>query len=487
MKIGHNKPPRDRTKTLTLTDGEIAHVNAEGRIKLANALIKKLKCNTKADKNGDAQYVETIFNDTEKVGLKLKINPGKSKSFFFQSWSARLKRPVKYTIGQFPEWKVERARTLIDKLKEGIKLGQDPKSIIEENRLIPTLDAAIDLWKEEIMEVSNSYRDSTKEDIINRFRCWIKLEPKDEQLKKYILANRSALNIGSKQIHTITKTDLLKWFKAVSVRGPYQANRIIDDLKLVVKWSMKMKSWKIEDNFAKLTDDERNHESKRIDLKDPYSITEFKAIRKAIMRKAFLSPTFISDRTGKKVYRTAEFANNFAALMGILMAAFQGRRYRSELLSLPWSKVDTDKVILERTKNENARTFFKLNRQTQWILRKMKEYGKYKFKETRQLKYKTFVFPSIRKSKLGHCFNIDKTFKSICEEAKVRRLPIYMLRHSWASIGLNDGVSLKDIKDEGGWKSWDMVESYSKAGEKRRSQTSQRIASVMSGKVTTQN
>ena len=62
-----------------------------------------------------------------------------------------------------------------------------------------------------------------------------------------------------------------------------------------------------------------------------------------------------------------------------------------------------------------------------------------------------------------------------------------MLRHSWASIGLNDGVSLKDIKDEGGWKSWDMVESYSKAGEKRRSQTSQRIASVMSGKVTTQN
>lgn len=467
-KIGHNKPPKDKTKTIKLTDGEIAHVNAEGRIKLANALIKKLKCNTKADKNGDAQYVETIFNDTEKVGLKLKINPGKSKSFFFQSWSARLKRPVKYTIGQFPEWKIERARSLIDKLKEGIKLGQDPKSIIETNRLIPTLNEAIDVWKNDIMNVSNSYRVSTKEDIGDRFRAWIDLKPKRQDLQKYIAANRAALNIGNKQIHTISKTDILKWFKLVTVRGPDQANRIIDDLKIVIKWAMENKSWRIEDNFAKLNKSELNPKTKRIDKYETYTQEEVVRIRKSVIKNALLKSK------GVKYY-----PRNFASLMGILMALFQGRRYRDELLSLPWSKVDVDQVTLDKTKNEDSVTRFLLNRHTQWILRKMKQYGKEKFKETRQIRFKKYVFPAMRKSKVGHCFNIDKTFKTICKEAKVRVLPVYMLRHTWASNALAAGVSLKDIKDEGGWKSWDMVESYSKADDKRRKNTSQKIATYL--------
>ena len=97
----------------------------------------------------------------------------------------------------------------------------------------------------------------------------------------------------------------------------------------------------------------------------------------------------------------------------------------------------------------------------------------------KQIRFKKYVFPAMRKSKVGHCFNIDKTFKTICKEAKVRVLPVYMLRHTWASNALAAGVSLKDIKDEGGWKSWDMVESYSKADDKRRKNTSQKIATYL--------
>jgi integrase len=405
------------------------------------------------------------------VGLKYKLNPGGSGTFFYQQWNGRLKRPVKYTIGQFPEWKVERARSLIDKLKEGIKLGQDPKSIIELNRLIPTLNEVIDLWKTNIMNVSNSYRDSTKEDVVNRFRVWIGLSPMKNtnlQLQKYINANRAALNIGNKQIHSITKTDVLKWFKLVTVRGPHQANRIIDDLKIVVKWAIENKSWRIEDNFAKLTISELNPRVKRINKYAPYTQVEVSKIRKRIVKKAFLQ----SD--GVKYY-----PRNFASLMGILMAVFQGRRYQDELLSLPWSRVDVEQVTLARTKNEEGATTFKLNRQTQWIMRKMKQYGKDKFKETRQIRFKKFVFPSMRKSKVGHCYNVDKTFKTICNEEKIRVLPVYMLRHTWAANALAAGVSMKDLKDEGGWKTWSMVEEYAKADDKRRKNTSQTIATFL--------
>jgi len=459
-KIGHNNPPE------SIDSGN--KINDQGRITLKNSLIRNLKRNTKLDKNGDAQYVETIFNDTEKVGLKLKINPGGSKTFFFQQWNGRLKRPVKHTVGQFPEWKIERARSLIDKLKEGIKLGQDPKSIIETNRLIPTLNEAISIWKNDIMHVSNSYRDSTKEDISDRFRAWISLRPRRQDLQKYISANRAALNIGNKQIHTVSKTDILKWFKLVTVRGPDQANRIIDDLKIVIKWAMENKAWRIEDNFAKLNKSELNPKTKRIDKYETYTQEEVVRIRKSVIKNALLKSK------GVKYY-----PRNFASLMGILMALFQGRRYRDELLSLPWSKVDVDQVTLDKTKNEDSVTRFLLNRHTQWILRKMKQYGKEKFKETRQIRFKKYVFPAMRKSKVGHCFNIDKTFKTICKEAKVRVLPVYMLRHTWASNALAAGVSLKDIKDEGGWKSWDMVESYSKADDKRRKNTSQKIATYL--------
>jgi len=61
-KLGHNKPPK--------TVEEM--INDQGRINLSNSVIRKLK--RKVDDNGN--YIETVFNDTERVGLKLKVNKG---------------------------------------------------------------------------------------------------------------------------------------------------------------------------------------------------------------------------------------------------------------------------------------------------------------------------------------------------------------------------------------------------------------------------
>jgi integrase len=316
------------------------------------------------------------------------------------------------------------------------------------------------------MENSKSYRESTREDINSRFKIWIDLAPKKKSLQNFILAHRSTLNLGERQIHNIEKSDVLAWFKVFSMRSPQQANRTIDDLKIVIDWAMENETWKVKKNFAILTKEELNPKHKRIDMLDPYTKEEFKRIRGVIMKKH----TF---RKNKK------YPRNYAALMLILMGAFQGRRYRSEIGGVPWSKVDSDRIILDRTKTEDSRSMYELNRQTQWIIRQMKSYCKHKFKETRQIKYKTYVFPSIRKSKVGHCFNIDKTFKTVCAEAKVRRLPVYMLRHTWGSNAVAAGVPLDDIKDSGGWKSWAMVETYAKRDRKRRKKTSQKIATFM--------
>ena len=120
-----------------------------------------------------------------------------------------------------------------------------------------------------------------------------------------------------------------------------------------------------------------------------------------------------------------------------------------------------------------------MNKQTQWILRKLKEYGRYKFKTENQIRFKKYVFPAMRKAKQGHAFNIDKTWRTVLREAKVRYLPVYMLRHSWGSNGLDATGDIKLIKDEGGWSSWKMVETYAQHSAKKRSKTSQRVASYL--------
>ena len=58
-KLGHNKPPKSVEEL----------INDQGRIKLSNSIIRKLK--RKVDDKGN--YIETIYNNTERVELKLKV------------------------------------------------------------------------------------------------------------------------------------------------------------------------------------------------------------------------------------------------------------------------------------------------------------------------------------------------------------------------------------------------------------------------------
>jgi hypothetical protein len=50
-----------------------------------------------------------------------------------------------------------------------------------------------------------------------------------------------------------------------------------------------------------------------------------------------------------------------------------------------------------------------------------------------------------------------------------------MLRHTWASIGV-EATDIKQVKDEGGWKTWKMVERYAQRSEKARRETTETIA-----------
>ena len=474
-KLGHNKPPK------TIEE----QINDQGRIKLSNSIIRQLK--RKVDDKGN--YVETVYSDTEKVGLKAKVNKGGSVSFFYQWYNknklrkkpdskGRMKGGTdKQIIGQFPDWKVEAARSIVDKIKQGIRLGTDPKSTFEANKAIPTFEAAIAQWKTDVMNVSNAFRDTTKKDLEARFKVWFYLNPKSKKLQNYVLSKYLDLNIKEKQIHLITHDDIIRYHKAITNSGsPYMANRVLDDLKLIVKWAMKKTEWKITENFALLDwENERNQELHRTDMHKVYDNKELRIIRKEVMKRATLRVVKYSNGTTAKPY-----PRNYVALMAILASMFLGRRYRNEILNLKWSQIDIDEVILPRSKNSKKPVKYKTNVYVQWIFRKLREFGKYKFRLERKKRYhsqKGYVFPSTRESKLPYVHDIDKTWKAILFSTNLRKLPLYMLRHSWATNGLKArNNNIKDIMDAGGWKTLRMAELYSQIDEERNKETSESVA-----------
>ena len=189
-KIGHNNPP------LTLEDFIIKDKddNLTGRVKFTNTLLKKYLTRKV---NAKSEYAERIINDSEKVGLKAKISPGGSKTLFFQYKPKGAKFPVKFMLGKFPEMGVDAARSLVENLKTGIALGQDPKSVIAERMKAKTLNQVVNSWKEMVLHKAARFAPSTIEDTEQRLRNWISLSAVKPSTNKVIFNFKKDLDIGS--------------------------------------------------------------------------------------------------------------------------------------------------------------------------------------------------------------------------------------------------------------------------------------------------
>lgn len=455
--IGHNNPPK------TLEDFLIKDQNEKstGRIKLTNTICKKYLIR-KYDAAAD-RYLPQTANDSEKIGLKARANIGGSTSFYYKhdpkGKNERGKRfnPIFYHLGNFPEMGVDAARSLVDDLKHAIKLGQDPKTIILERQKAKTLFEVIEQWKEKVLHTSTRFAASTIEDTEQRFKNWIYLEAYKPQTNRIILNYRKDLSIGSKRMIEITKDDLVAWHAAISKAGTYQANRCIDDIKVVFEWALEQKI--LKENICKFKKTELNDMYFRLDDKDPYTREEWRELRIAALKLIKQQPRV------------------FLATMAILLAMFTGRRYRSEILSLRWGQVDWDSNKVRLPKTKTGKSEFSVNRLTRWILRSLWEYRTKNFKGKKVKSVKAqYLFPATKKSKKPYIQDIRKTWLKVCAAANVRAAEPYILRHTWGCLALEaTNGNVKVVKDEGGWKTYKMVERYAKYNEKKLQKQSEKI------------
>lgn len=90
------------------------------------------------------------------------------------------------------------------------------------------------------------------------------------------------------------------------------------------------------------------------------------------------------------------------------------------------------------------------------------------------------MFPSIRKSKKPYIQDVRKTWEKICNIAGVRVEETYMLRHTWGCFALEaTNGNFAAVKDEGGWKTFEMVMLYAKYNKTKLAKQSQVIGNFL--------
>jgi integrase len=453
-KIGHNNPP------LTLEDFIIKDKDDKttGRVKFTNTLLKKYLVRKV---NAKSEYAERIINDSEKVGLKAKVSPGGSKTLFFQYLPKGKKFPVKYMLGKFPEMGVDAARSLVESLKTGIVLGQDPRSVIAERMKAKTLNQVISSWKEMVLHKSTRFAASSIKNTEQRLMNWISLKAYKPATNKVILNFKKDLDIGSMKMVEINKDHLVAWHAAVTVAGPYQANRTVDDLKVIFKWAVDRKI--LKENICKFTKHELNEQSTRLDDTEPYSKAEWRSLRKAVLTLTKKNPRV------------------FIACMGILLSMLCGRRYKSEVLSLKWTQIDWDAKKVRLLKTKTGKSEFSINKLSYWVLIRLWKYRNEKYKGQKLKSNKAgYLFPSIRKAQKPYIQDVRKTWEKICSVAGVRCEEPYMLRHTWGCFALEaTNGNFAAVKDEGGWKTFEMVMIYAKYNKMKLARQSQVIGNFL--------
>lgn len=324
--------------------------------------------------------------DDEVKGLYLRVgaNSG-SKSFYilYRTAGGRKGKKRRFLIGSFPELSLEQARRIAKEKLAEIILGRDPAKEKHDYKNIKTAAELFQIFWE-------------------RHTVTLKPRTKDEYHRIFVQYRKECF--WDEKITEIKREDI-EMLHAKLAETPYQANRLLALLSVFFNWC-------IDNDY--------------LDKNPAYKIKKYKEHK----RQRFLSIDELSKIGTVIANLKQDKTQNHHALNAIELIMFTGAR-SGEILSLKWSDIDfTHNVI----RLENSKTGFKviqLSSAAKSILRELP-------------KTETFCFPS--NSKEGHITSVHKLWKNILELAGTdNSWRIHDLRHTYASYGINSGVSLDVI------------------------------------------
>ena len=148
---------------------------------------------------------------------------------------------------------------------------------------------------------------------------------------------------------------------------------------------------------------------------------------------------------------------------------------------MKWTQIDWDAKKVRLLKTKTGKSEFSINKLSYWVLIRLWKYRNEKYKGQKLKSNKAgYLFPSIRKAQKPYIQDVRKTWEKICSVAGVRCEEPYMLRHTWGCFALEaTNGNFAAVKDEGGWKTFEMVMIYAKYNKMKLARQSQVIGNFL--------
>lgn len=332
----------------------------------------------------DSASAMVEYSDTEVVGLKLAVSKN-GRKYFWHRYRFRGKRKM-LKLGEFPSVSLAEARAMVHENKNRLARDLDPAAERENRRKVPTLAA---FAEETYLPYAKQHKKSWKDD--------------ESKIRRDIKAR-----LGNIPLDEITTRDVMMLHSEIGNRAaPGTANRFLALLSGMFTLAM------------------------RCDLLEKNPARNVKKFKEADPRERYLSGDELTRFLAALSVEEGKTTAN-----AILLLLLTGLR-RMELFSLRWTEVDLARgtIRLLHTKGGRGRTVA-LNSMASDLLRKIKDGA---------APGCPWVFPAARGD--GHLVDVRKTLARAMQRADILNLRPHDLRRSFASLGVNAGVDLYQIKD----------------------------------------
>ena len=426
-------------------------IDDEGRCNINNTELQKLKPMPQGNR-----YKEVILRDKNLLGFRARCNGGGSISFIVRYRPKEIGsngKPLEkqnVTIGKWinptlPENKgvigmtPTVARNLAKEMMMKIAKKEDPYSLLKARKKGRSILSYYSDWVEKRLNSANFKANSIK-NYESRYDVYIRRISNKEDHRKLYRNNVAAFSILRKPIKEVTKDDYISLHNAISTHSKYQANKVIEDLRLVENYAIELGA--LDKRVCIFKKKELNKEHDRLDVTSPYSPEEMKRYRKAALK-------LIKENRQQ----------NLIPCCVLLAAGLLGGRSKSMIFCLTWDQIDFKNNLIRWQETKNSEPIIiDFDYRFRALLKIMAAHRQTINHRDKRYRY---VFPSAKKEfKTKHINDPRKTHRSIIELAKLDYKCIHFLRHSWATNTQEATGDMKATKEMGGWKSMAAVEKY---------------------------
>lgn len=354
----------------------------------------------------DSPSRETEYSDSEVRGLRLLVGKGGRKTYYLRYTWKGVKRCDR--IGEHGPLTLADARRIAEETRRTVALGNDPRAVKEDPGGMTFQRFALD----EYMPHARASKRSADSD--------------ESKLRVHLFPR-----LGSKPLSEITTADIQRYHDSIRVSHcPATANRhfalVHRMFKLAVQWG------RLEKNPA--SGIRRHQENNK--------------------RQRFLS----AEEIGRFWDATAAENDTYPEAMGLFRFLLLTGLRLGEALKATWENMDQNRrtLFLPETKAGSSR-FVVLNDEALEVLRSMEPFRK---------PGNPYIFPGEKKGKaVAHPW---KPYRRVCERAGLGRdFRIHDLRHTFASVAINGGATLYDVKNLLGHHCAATTERYAHLGDAR--------------------